>query len=518
MGFNDLAAEILRQILRDAITVRGLKRGLRLRLINSKFDKQWMTVPLIARTGRLAAEVIKTIYTYRMLDEHLSDVFALGPSALPPFVESYLEHRLHNVDDDSEQYPLLSAFRCILHDVASENEDLEYEDCVCIMCEAIAFGGVERVHVLFQNFRLQDIWLGQTDDQSHGDHYVANVHLVDMQYFTAIMTNTTSVIERIAERSYHPGQDFAGVPMIDFRRLLARYANLQTISQLYFRGDSVYAINTLNDIFIATTAEGRLSTVRMLHDHLVDADLWDLKDRNRRYKTKEVFKTALQTPSKDVWDFIMEKREHLGLSEDLRESYKTELLGECILQGGDLAMIAHLLDLGAEVDGKVTTRKALGLYQARPLIFACIYGDEDVVKLLLVRGANTQGAVAAAASKGHATIVRLLLDHGADPGDALLEASRGGYMVIVGMLLDVGASPAGVDENEHRSGRLGGKGMRNMPIACAVAMEHVEMTMALAEKGALLDGHARKACVRAAREEGLESMMALLGELGVGEA
>ena len=96
---------------------------------------------------------------------------------------------------------------------------------------------------------------------------------------------------------------------------------------------------------------------------------------------------------------------------------------------GHAAVARTLIDAGADVNAKVTGEfsKVEGLEGFTALHFAATNGNEDVVAVLLGRGAaidsvseaNSSGSVAAtplmlAANKGHAAVVRTLIDAGAD--------------------------------------------------------------------------------------------------------
>ena len=299
-------------------------------------------------------------------------------------------------------------------------------------------------------------------------------------------------------------------------RLIVRYANLETISLLISR-----KLLDGNDLFLAATAEGKLSIVRVLYDFLKETDLWDFKDRTKRYKSKEVFRSALKTPSKDVWDFIIEKRKLYGLRTSLDDSFLQRLLEECVYQGGEIAMVKHLLDLGVDVNGIRPFEKDRRPDQPRPLLDACISGDEDVVRLLVDRGACTTSAIAVAAANGHTAVVRILLNIGADPLDGLMRAARGGYLDIVRMLLDAGVDPSESVDTEYVSiyisGGLGEELPSKVPLACAIANEYVEMATLLWERGARHDVYAAMECKRIAIEEGLESMLTLLTKWGIDE-
>ena len=108
---------------------------------------------LTLRTERFAAEVMDTIYTYRMLDERFARrrVRACDMPPLPPFARSYLEYRVHNSGDGSAHYSTLRFFRAIIRDVVAENETLQYEDCTHLLCGLITEGGSVRVSELFRS-------------------------------------------------------------------------------------------------------------------------------------------------------------------------------------------------------------------------------------------------------------------------------------------------------------------------------------------------------------------------------
>ena len=117
---------------------------------------------------------------------------------------------------------------------------------------------------------------------------------------------------------------------------------------------------------------------------------------------------------------------------------------------GDLALIAKLLDEGADVN----KRSAI----ATPLYFAVQENHPDAVKLLLQRGADANGesiggtALHSAARTGSADMVGILLEHGAnanaaskDGVNALHFAAQKGHLEVVKLLLDHGADVGSVN-------------------------------------------------------------------------
>jgi ankyrin repeat protein len=135
------------------------------------------------------------------------------------------------------------------------------------------------------------------------------------------------------------------------------------------------------------------------------------------------------------------------------------------------SMVSRLLDIGAPPDG-------VKRWTVTPLMGACGArgdpGPDEVVRLLLQHGARiTGGEVSEAAIRGRKETVRILLEHGADSNHGTVT-----------------------------------------PIVSAVKLEHKEMFHLLLKHGAEL-GDAGPEAVKVAREEGLESMLALLEEHSV---
>ena len=83
-------------------------------------------------------------------------------------------------------------------------------------------------------------------------------------------------------------------------------------------------------------------------------------------------------------------------------------------------ILAFLLEKGANVEDTDSIEQS-------PLIIATQHGCEDLVKMLLEKGANMHRALAVATEENHLDIAKMLLDAGADPneettdGETLLE-------------------------------------------------------------------------------------------------
>lgn len=332
-------------------------------------------------------------------------------------------------------------------------------------------------------------------------------------FVAAVVTNTTSIVERHIELFKDKKWGYLLARDIEtFDRLAVRYGNQDTM-ELLLSSDNPTGIDEArrNSMFVEAAAQGNLPLVQFIHDFRWSAVSWDFKNRKKRYGTKLAFKQALETPSREVWDFIIEKRQEHKVHETVSHGTKTQGLATCVLQGGETAMIEHLLDLGTDIDGRDSSGSPSGMQGRRPVLDACLYGDEDIVKLLVARGADTSSAVAVAAARGHTRIVQFLLEHGADPFGGLLRAVERGYMDIVRILLEAGVDAGETDDGPKYRG-LAPTRLSTVPIACAIALEHVQMAKLLKEKGARIDGESREECFRVARDDGLESMLMLLEE------
>ncbi|KAL5377228.1 hypothetical protein DPSP01_009893 [Paraphaeosphaeria sporulosa] len=493
MGFADLPAELLQNILNHAIVVRGMKRGLRLRLINKRF----------------AAEVIDTIYAYRMLDERFCQpLTTVRNPPMPPFTASYIEYRIHNKEDDSSlaPYPKLGLLRRIARDLVAENVSLPYDDCVRFLCRLISEGGADRVSQVFPPALPRPAYghvLYETEE-----YYVDNL------FAAAVVTNTVTIVERYIEiyrdKSFKP---LLGMDSREFNLQAARYASPETFEVLLSGGPfHRVVVPRRNDMLVAAASVGRPSAFRFIHEFRIDETPWDFKDRAKRYASLQVFSDALLTPSREVWDHVMELRARYNCPKDVPEDRKQRVLAECIGQGGDADLLNHLLDLWPDIAEKNGFGDRASASPSGLLLDACANGYEDLVRVLLSRGASMSSAVIIAAAYGQTKIVRLLLEHGAAPFGGLLRAAGGGYMDVAHILLDAGVHPGETDPRLLMYPGLVTYGLTDVPIANACAMEHVELAKLLKEKGAKVNGHAGSECLRVTRKNGLESMLDLLDE------
>ncbi|KAK7966201.1 ankyrin [Apiospora aurea] len=154
---------------------------------------------------------------------------------------------------------------------------------------------------------------------------------------------------------------------------------------------------------------------------------------------------------------------------------------------GNIAMVRYLLDHRDEEGGGVGVVDVNGaddVYHGSALSWACRHGHEDIVDMLLARGADPNFAEEAHRS-----------------GLTLHAAVRGGYVSIVLKLLACGARVNGPHGAHRRT------------ILTAMQMEHTELVRLLIERGEPL-GTVAKGLVKSMVNLGYESMLDILREHG----
>ncbi|KAK8067225.1 hypothetical protein PG997_013972 [Apiospora hydei] len=160
----------------------------------------------------------------------------------------------------------------------------------------------------------------------------------------------------------------------------------------------------------------------------------------------------------------------------------------CHAARGNIAMVRYLLDHWGEEGGGVgvvvDVNGADDVYHGSTLSWACRHGHEEMVDMLLARGADPNFAEEAQRS-----------------GLALHAAVRGGYVSIVRKLLACGARVNGPHAAHRRT------------ILAAMQMEHTELVRLLIERGEPL-GLVAKGLVKSMVNLGYESMLDILREHG----
>jgi hypothetical protein len=134
-GLSDLPLELFQRILREAILMRGIVRGLRLRLVNHKAlllscGKQPFTL-----SGFFSNQVQYVLFLHNMLDATLS-----LQTTLPPFAAVYLEHRVTREPDDGNP-----ALVCIRQVAARLTYDSETRSRYIAYLSALAVPNIKSV-------------------------------------------------------------------------------------------------------------------------------------------------------------------------------------------------------------------------------------------------------------------------------------------------------------------------------------------------------------------------------------
>jgi uncharacterized protein len=185
---------------------------------------------------------------------------------------------------------------------------------------------------------------------------------------------------------------------------------------------------------------------------------------------------------------------------------------------GRLEMVRLLLDKGADPNG------AMAIPDWTPIFWAATEGETEIVKLLLDKGADVnredrtkQTALYLAAVKRHWEVVKLLLDRGAHPdasdyedgATALVMAAQDGNLEMAKLLLDKGA-----DVNATAIGD-------ETPLTYAAGKGHLEMVKLLLDKGSHVNYRPKddvgQTALSIAQEKGYTQIVELLKARGAKE-
>ncbi|RUS71201.1 hypothetical protein EGW08_021037 [Elysia chlorotica] len=155
----------------------------------------------------------------------------------------------------------------------------------------------------------------------------------------------------------------------------------------------------------------------------------------------------------------------------------------CAFEQGDTECVQTLLEQGCEVDCLLDDE------ENTPLQVAAANGNEQVVRLLIMRGAGLDKAnlfgwtpLLQAARYGHSSIVGLLSQHQADlhartryGSSALTLAAKGGHLQTVRLLIELGLDPNGL--------MAGGDGCEFLPMLAAAQCGHDAVLRVLLDRG-----------------------------------
>lgn len=208
----------------------------------------------------------------------------------------------------------------------------------------------------------------------------------------------------------------------------------------------------------------------------------------KRSQLLPVLHGSLGTPSVEIFEMIMDIK-RTTIFPTLNEIWRKRLLKSAVKERW-LDMVQHLLENHAPTD----THEAL--------VEACDCGHVEAVQQLLDYGTKMDGnEIAVAAHKGRWDVVRLLVERGAD-----INGDWGEKLPDSGEVWGE-VAPDDYGYKRYKRGIL--------PIVGAVAFEREDVVREHVSLGARLDGNFGEKAVEKARTEGLDSMLALLRELGV---
>ncbi|KAH7413616.1 ankyrin repeat-containing domain protein [Phaeosphaeria sp. MPI-PUGE-AT-0046c] len=479
MGLLDIPTELFDQILFEAFRVRGLKRGVRLMLVNKLF----------------ARRIMQVVHRHRLLDRLFSLPRIHTRFYSPKVMASYLQYRVSQEPDHGN--PMLNCIKEIameihLDRVASNLEHSSLESCIAQLCSVSMIRSDEKLSRFQQIFEQQEKLL---EEDYNGRLFGA-----------ALCTNTLNIVRRCI------GKDPELLVQMDrFTRcdlfsphleLAAQYGDEALLEFLLTSQTTNFNRKLRALLFVRTARANRIELLDFVYNFKRTETPWDFGQQasDHQYEAIALYE-AVRTTSFETLKYIHELRKVYPTwpkSPIFRES----LLADCAMRGF-ADSTAYWLSQGADAQGMPNMNAPY--ITNHPIIRACKSSSAQiaVVDLLIKHGADPSVTIATAASRGRTSLVRELLERRITPVKALTGAAKGPYLDVVRLLLD-----AGVDVNEST-----GEGS---PLASAIALEHTELFRFLIKRGADLHAHeTAESCVTRARADGLESMLELLRENGV---
>jgi hypothetical protein len=496
-----LPTEIFERILYHAIRIRGLKRGLRLRLVNSQYilyAPQYYNRPLTWHVETFACIVLHTLYTFRLLDQFYGTARMKHRVVPKDLLQSYLKYRIMNEPGDGN--PLLNsilklAIRIHRERSPDERELSTVEANAEKLCSVLIefYDGPQ--HSQFEHKhglrRFAYIFLRRGDVTE--DEYEGQL------LFAGICTNTCNIVrqcvtkdrDRLARKQFYNDDYIFPQPV----QLAATYGSKEVLECLMTTGVPTIDRTVRTSLFIAAVRMGRFETMQYLYEFKRMEMPWQFGQSDYELE-RNALDECLDTPSLEVLNFVDELRARYSMEPAIIQ-YDLIMCLSTLIKAGNVAMVRHLLgrgDMLSELRGHFWQDTEDG--QINQVCRRSPAGIDMV-------GMESKLATTTAASCGRTTLVRELLNRGIAPVSALSVAAKGPYFDIARILLD-----AGVDANEEIGARS--------PLACAIEMEHTELFQFLLRRGADLHtpGTAEE-CLKRARKDGLESMLCLLEHHGV---
>ncbi|KAF2463609.1 ankyrin [Lindgomyces ingoldianus] len=471
MELIDLPPEIIREILVHAVKVRGIKRGLRLRLINPYF----------------ATEVLQALYQTDLLEDLVENkgLKRSHDTWHIQFWRSYLVHKI-TVNRD----PKWGSLNIILHiaKYLCEQTGREDDNTLRVFVTAMCY----RPYRLLEHER-------RCRRPFHADDVKNPRYLLQ----AAIVNRCPRVVQKILDASNTPATildpkistDVLGTPSL----LAGEYGDHTTLS-IIFKSTFRRLDEKREEALSGAVRQGRLDNIQYILDfgpvnfisssHTIENGL-----------LSGTMKSLVADFPFQLYSLLRERHsERYPILCDTPEIDISELLDDVARYSSRTDIIENLLDAGAVLQSNVAPRDQTH-YPSRH------YPDPADPRW-------PWNALRRAVIGTNEKTVQLLLSRGADPNstddDVLWHASSSGCLGIVRMLLDHGAEvdrvpkpPRTLDTNRLDS-----------PFVRAVLLEHTKMCLFLLKRGASLKASGEEA-LRRASEEGLESMVQFLINHGV---
>lgn len=474
MKLLGLPAELLHAILREAVLVRGLKRAMRLRLVNSKlfmsFSKNDSYANTEAEKERLSQDVLQAVFETRLLDT------ANGyRTRQQPIWHSYISYRVWAENDNATS--LFTAIRraaenlCQSSGASDESTLRAHIDGLSCLANHVLYHGLMRDRgIVATSHSTFEVYIPEGFDN-------ATTWTKHLLVAAAYRNDKATVLRLLQDEGCDPSEesDIFG----SATRAAALQGNNDILVYLLEGTRAIWSLgsNQFSEVRCAAirgaTQGGHLHTLSLILE--VGNTRWGPFAPFSEQYTKAL-KYGLKTRSPCVYDHIVQliRAEGHGYPESYLPGSLAQAAGF-----GNLEMVHHLLKKGALVNGDMMNPPANPLRSA--------------------------------ALKGHTEIVKLLLAHGARPrlgwGDTLTSAAKSGYLDVVKVLLDYGA-----DVNERPA-----EDLRAPPaIISAIQLEHEKMFYFLRKKGAILrKPETGGLALDIAIKQGLESMVKILLQEGV---
>ncbi|KAF2690453.1 ankyrin [Lentithecium fluviatile CBS 122367] len=452
MDILKLPLELFRAILAEAMLARGLTRALRLRLVNKFF----------------AAEVVRMLAELKILDEVEVVICETGPIGA-----EYITRRL--LSSQSTLSPRLDNIRQIVSRLTLEGA-AGGDGSVVDSAERYSayIGALSSLLAKRCSFYMKSLFTSQ-------DSTADSIFEYDL-LTAAAYTSKLSIVKELSDREANTrvttgtfGNPYAAATLGGHLMVLD---HLLQQAELHKNGPS--------GIWWTQLCSASQAGSRKVVEHLLTAKWSSSFKKNHSSFTK--FHEALRTPDVDTFNLLMQFKPTSDgtIHEPLTGAQRASLL-LFAATNGSTEMVAHLLGLRTPTAGEDLEQ----IDMQAPLSAACRYpaypaygsGFDAILRLLLQKGAKPKGdEIGRAAEKGRLGSVRILAEHGMD--------------------VKCGAATPG-----YRS--------LPTPIVSAVRLEHTKLFCLLMKHGAVLAGEVGVAATKLAKEEGLESMLALLEEHGV---